>query len=154
MLEDKISPVGAIKRSIYLIKGNYWATFLLLALSFLITYYLVPSLIIWSFEKANLMHYLCIPVKTYIDVLAIPTITSAVDNAVSAISSADLNISFSIKQYLDQLLIAQSIVGAVIMTSATWFLLPLRSIWFTLLYKMYDSEKTDELRKNESKREK
>jgi len=147
MLEDKISPIGTIRRSIYLVKGNYWATFSLLILSFLTTYYLIPALIVWAFEKANLIHYLAIPIKTYIDVLAIPTITAAVDNALSSISLGDYTVS--VKQYLDQLLISKSIVEIVIMASATWFLLPLRSAWFTLLYKMYDSEKTDELRKKQ-----
>jgi len=154
MLEDKISPIGAIKRSIYLVKGNYLFVSFLLSLSAIITYYFIPSLFIWLFEKTNIMHYLVIPVKTYIDVLAIPAITSALENSVSTALSNGYNVAFSIKQYLDQMMIAKSIVSVIIMTAVTWFLLPLRCAWFTLAYKLFDSEKTEELRKNEAKREK
>jgi len=154
MLEDKISPVGAVKRSIYLIKDNYLATLLLLILSFAITYWLIPSLFVWLFKEVNLFNYLTVPIKTYIDVLAVPTIVSAIENALSSIPLGDFNISLYVKQFFDRLLIEESILTMIIMASVTWFLLPLRCAWFTLLYKMYDCEKTDELRKNEAKREK
>jgi len=154
MLEEKISPVGVIKRSIYLVKGNYLATFLLLALSFAVTYYLIPYLFVWLFEKINLTHYLSIPVKTYIDVLAVPTITSAVENALSSLPLGDYNIAVYVKQFFDEILVAKSIVSLIVIASVTWFLLPLRCAWFTLLYKMYDTEKTNELRQSENKREK
>ena len=154
MLEDKISPVGAIKRSIYLVKGNYWVTMLLLLLSFAITYWLIPSLFVWLFKEINLFNYLTLPIKTYIDVLAVPTIVSAVESALSSIPLGDFNISYYVEEFFDQLLIEESILTMIIMASVTWFLLPLRCAWFTLLYKMFDCEKTDELRKNEAKREK
>lgn len=150
MLEDKISPIGAIKRSIYLVKGNYFPTLFLILLSAIITYYLIPSLFVFFSDEVNATKILATPVKTYIDVLAVPALVSAVENALSSVNISGYNISVPVKPLVEELLIGEAIVRTTIMVAVTGFLLPLRSAWFTLLYKTYDAEKTDELRKNEA----
>ena len=151
MLED-VSPFSAIKRSIHLVKGNYLATFFLVLLSVLLTYYLVPLLFVWLFEKTNALQYLVIPVNAYFDKLAVPAISTTVEKAIESVNLNGYNLSLSIKSVLDNLKLGNLIVEGIIMLSATLFLLPLRSAWFTLLYKTYDAEKTDELRRKEGKK--
>lgn len=151
MLED-VSPISAIKRSIYLVKGNYLATSFLILLSVLLTYYTIPLLFVWLSAKINLTQYLALPVNAYINKLAVPAVTTAVENAIETVNLNGYNLSFSVKSFFDSLNLGNVIVEGIIMMSATLFLLPLRSAWFTLLYKTYDAEKTDDLRKKEGRK--
>ena len=151
MLED-VSPVSAIKRSIYLVKGNYLATTFLILLSVLLTYYIIPMLFVWLFEKINAVQYLVIPVNAYVNKLAVPAISTVVDNAIESVNLNGYNLSFSVKTLLDNLKIGNLIVEGIIMFAVTLYLLPLRSAWFTLLYKIYDAEKTDDLRRKEGRK--
>lgn len=154
MLEESVTPIGALKRSFYLVKGNFAMTSLLLLFSGLITYWFLPVLTVFFFEKISITEALCYPVQKYIDILPIKEVY---DNIVFSIlnqfpiSASDFN-DLKINFVFDSYLWAKDIVKMIISGSVVCILLPLRCAWFTLLYKKFDTEKTEELRKNHVKK--
>ncbi|MCR5261862.1 MAG: hypothetical protein K6C94_08515 [Candidatus Gastranaerophilales bacterium] len=165
MLEESVSPVGAFKRSFHLVKTNFGITVLLLALSYLLTYWFLPNLFIFAFEKSKLLPYLAMPIQNYLNVLPIKeVVTSALDSLTNSISFLPADITsqintwqtanFNINDFINTEKIAQDLTRNVIALSVIAFLLPMRCSWFTMLYKIFDTEKTDELRKQDYKKEK
>ena len=152
MLEETTSPMAAFKRSFDLVKTNFAITFLLLALSFALTYCLIPGVIVWAMEKGNLVQYLAIPVQNYLDVLPINQILDEFLASLTDMTPTALQVSYEIMSKVDISQFAPEITKMLISLIVTGFLLPLRCSWFTLLYKTFDFEKTEELRKADSKR--
>lgn len=118
-LEDDISAPKAIATSINLIKGNYARTILLIFLLYVITYWLVPSLICWGFEAGNLLGFFTYPVERFIDLLPFFDPNSGVTLPV-AVESRE---------------ISRLIVLSTVSFAVTGFALPLRSVCCTMLYK-------------------
>lgn len=153
MLEESTSPLSTFKRSFELIKTNFGITCLLLGLSFVLTYWLLPNLIVWAFDKANAIDFLAYPIHKYLEILPIQDlVNSAVATLTSGLPlnmpiSIDTNAAFNIHD------IACSVVCFLIGVSVVGLLLPMRSCWFTLLYKTFDFEKGEELRKTDYKKE-
>ena len=153
MLEESTPPLGAFKRSFELIKTNFGITCLLLALSGALTYWLLPNLIVWAFDKANAIDFLAYPIHRYLEILPIQDlVNSAIATLTSGLPlnmpiSIDTNAAFNIHD------IACSVVCSLIGVSVIGLLLPMRSCWFTLLYKTFDFEKGEELRKTDYKKE-
>lgn len=149
MLEESVTPLGALKRSFYLVKGNFAMTSLLLVFSGLITYWLLPQLTVFVCEKINITNVLSYPVQKYIDILPIK---EAYDNIIFSIlnslplSASDFN-DLKTNFIFDSYAWAKDIVSVIVAGVATCMLLPLRCAWFTLIYKQFDIEKTEELRK-------
>ncbi len=153
MLEESTSPIGAFKRSFELVKTNFGITFLLLILSACLTYWILPDLIVWAFEKASVINFLAYPIHKYLEILPIQDlINSALSSLTSGLPldmpiSLDINSAFNIHDTACD--IARSLIGF----SVIGLLLPMRSCWFTLLYKTFDFEKGEELRKTDYKKE-
>lgn len=163
MLEDSVSPIGAFKRSFYLVKTNFGITILLISLSFILTYWLIPNIFVFAFEKSKLIPYLSIPAQSYLDILPVKELFSTlIDSIINSAASlpqevnsqltALQNTDLSLNSFINTSDLAQQIVKSIISASVIAFLLPLRCAWFTLLYKIFDTEKTEELRKNDSKK--
>ena len=158
MLEESTSVAGVFKRSFYLVKGNFLITFILLALSFGLTYVLLPNLLVWAVEKGKIIQYLALPVQNYLDILPIKAIIAEFWEAVimpiaqqnPALNQATL--SLEPKTVFDTAAYSLSFTKTAVTAIMTGMLLPLRCAWFTLLYKTFDTEKTDELRKSETKK--
>lgn len=156
MLEESTSIVGIFKRSFYLVKTNFGITFLLLALSFGLTYVLLPNLFVWAIEKGKIIPYLSYPVQKYLDIMPVNSIVSEIWNSLfmpvlqNIDSAKNQSISFDYLLYTAEW--SQNITKTLIAGIITCMLLPLRCAWFTLLYKTFDTEKTDELRKSEKKK--
>lgn len=147
-LEEKSSAFTAIKRSFFLVKGNFIMTSFILLVSFLLTYILLPSLFVWGAEKIYLVKYLSIPVQKYIDILPYTQLADFVVQNVSGMMSAGGAFNFDIKFNAEMFDLAGLTVKLSISTVVTMFLLPLRSAWCTLLYKYFDSVKTARCSKN------
>ena len=126
---------------------------MLLALSFALTYCFIPGIIIWAVEKGDLLQYLCIPVQKYLDILPINQMLDGVLASFSSILNNSFQISYDIKSMVNITQFAPEITKMMISLIVTGFLLPLRCAWFTLLYKTFDFEKTDELRKQDAKKQ-
>lgn len=165
MLEESVSPINAFKRSFHLVKTNFGITFLFIALSYLLTYWFLPNLFIFGFEKAKLIPYLAMPIQNYLDILPIKeVIISVLDSITQSVSILPPEISnqinswqtanFNLNSFINTAKTAQDLTKNVIALSVIAFLLPLRCAWFTMLYKIFDTEKTDELRKTDLKKEK
>lgn len=152
MLEESLSPIGVFKRSFYLVKGNFTMTFSLIAFSCVLTYFLIPSLAVWCFEKINIIQYLTIPVQKYLEILPIKDISDSIISSVNSSISSSVPIAANIMYEPDIAFFAKEIVSAVISAIVIGMLLPVRSAWFTLLYKLFDSQKTEELRKSDLKK--
>ena len=164
MLEESVSPIEAFKRSFYLVKTNFGITTLLIALSFVLTYIILPELIVFGFEKAKIIPVLSVPIQNYFNILPIDEIfSSVIDNVLNSVNNLPPEISsqistlpanFSLNSFIDTAELAQKTTRSIITFSVIAFLLPMRCAWFTLLYKTFDTEKTDDLRKKDLKKDK
>ncbi|MBQ2644785.1 hypothetical protein IJG14_04335 [bacterium] len=162
MFEESISPIGAFKRSFYLIKTNFAITFFLICLSIALTYFLIPQLFIFAFEKINIIQYFVYPVQKYLDILPIQDVLKYIMDMIGLLISPQNSQLFSeisrifqeinLSYFTNTVDLANNFVKSIIVVSITAFMLPLRCCWFTLLYKTFDTEKTEELRKNDLKK--
>lgn len=153
MLEESTSPIGAFRRSFELIKTNFGITCLLLGCSAGLTYWILPNLIVWAFEKASVINFLAYPIHKYLEILPIQDL---VNSALSSLTSGlplDMPITLDISSAFNIHDISCEIVRSLIGISVIGLLLPMRSCWFTLLYKTLDFEKGEELRKIDYKKE-
>ncbi len=132
--EENTGPVEAIKRSFSLIKGNFWQCALLLVLLFLLTYYLLPEVISWAFNKVNLIYYFSIPVEKYLSLLRIDAFNDLLKH---------YNINYELEAYE----MATSLIKGIVSLAVTSFTLPIRSACCTFFYKQLDDETIEENRK-------
>lgn len=153
MLEESTTSVGAFKRSFELVKTNFGITCLLLCLSAILTYWILPDLIVWAFEKASAINFLAYPVYKYLEILPIQDLINSALGALTSGLPLDMPISLDINSAFNAHDIACDIVRSLIGISVIGLLLPMRSCWFTLLYKTFDFEKGEELRKTDYKKE-
>ena len=116
MLEESTTPITVFKRSFELVKSNYAVTFLLLALSFALTYCFIPGIIIWAVEKGDLLQYLCIPVQKYLDILPINQMLDGVLASFSSILNNSFQISYDIKSMVNITQFAPEITKMMIFT--------------------------------------
>lgn len=130
--ENGTSAIKAISRSIELVKGNFIATAILLILCGFTTYWFLPNVFIWAFDKISVTPFLInrieviaqmLPLKEYNDILSI------------------------VNYQIDSLTIAKYMAESIIVFIVVGFSLPFRCCCFTELYKLYDSEKIKEFSK-------
>ncbi len=121
-LEENISPIGAISLSVRLVKHHFLKTLFLLAALGVFTYWLVPSLICWGVEAGNLLGFFSYPAERFITLLPF--------DELNAMLSAH-NMPFS----LESVSVSKSVTLSVVSAMVTAFLLPLRSLCCTMLFK-------------------
>ena len=131
--ENGTSAFKAISRSIELVKGNFIATSILLILCAVVTYWFLPSVFIWAFEKISVNSFLINRIELIAQMLPL----------------SQYNEFLSIVGYeIDALTIAKNATDNLIIFIVIGFSLPFRCCCFTELYKLYDSEKIKEFSKS------
>lgn len=123
VMEDNLSPFGAIKRSYLFVRYNFFKTTAILILLILLCYIFCPTLFLWAFDKMNLPIIFTPPVDLYINLLPIDEINSYL---------ATLSIkNFEIKAHELSAFIVQNVVSFIVIG----FTLPIRAIACCDLYK-------------------
>ena len=122
-LENNVSAIKAIARSIELVKGNITATIIMLVLCYALTYAFLPSLFIWAFEKISVISFLINKIGAFLQLLSFDGLK--ID-------------SLTIAKYSAESIISMIVIG---------YTLPFRCCCFTELYRLYDSEKIKDFSK-------
>lgn len=120
--EEEASAKGCFKRSLMLVKGNFVKTFAIMAILGLATYYLMPLLFLMIFDFVKLSPVLYSALEGFSSLLPIDSL-----NNILAVAKQPL---------ITPLDISKSIVGMSVSTIVIMFTLPLRSIVWTLWYKV------------------
>ena len=129
MLEENNSLLRTFKRSIEMVKENYILVLALLTVSFLITYLLIPSIFVWALNTVGFVKYVSIPVAKFIATLPVIDIINDINN---------LFLTYTTHVLIDTSNIPAFLVNSIIAAVVTALMLPLRSCWFTVLYKNLD----------------
>ena len=122
VLEEDSTPYEAIRKSIELVKSNFWLVFWVLIVITFISYVAVPYLICWAVGKTAILQFLANPVEKYISLLPINEINSL-------LAASGVNYSF------DVILISENIVLSAIATMVMMFMLPFRCACCVEVYK-------------------
>ena len=131
-LEGDVSPIKAISRSVELVKNNILSTVIMIILCYIVTYWFLPNLFIWAFEKLSLVSALITPYEQFFELVPL-------DNINSYLSLANYSI--------DPLTIAKFAAEYTISFIIISFTLPFRCCCFTELYRNFDSNKIKEFSK-------
>lgn len=120
--EENVSPKGAFKRSLMLVKGNFAKTFVILVGLGVFTYYLLPTLFVMIIDAVKLS----------------PVLYGLLEGFSSLIPVDSLNAALELMQkpLITPLDISKSIVEMAVTTIVVMSTLPLRSIVCTLWYKV------------------
>lgn len=121
-LEEEKGAFEAIKTGINLVKFNFIKTSLLLILLGILTYWLLPGLISWGFDKGDLVGFFSYPVEQYVRLLPLDDLNNMLHS---------LHMPITIKSYD----IAKAVVLSCVSFVVTGFTLPIRSLCCTNLYK-------------------
>ena len=121
-LEEEKGAFDAIKTGINLVKFNFIKTSLLLIMLGILTYWLLPGLICWGFEKGDLVGFFSYPAEQYIRLLPLNDLNSMLHS---------LHLPITIKSYD----ISKAVVLSCVSFIVTGFTLPMRSLCCTNLYK-------------------
>lgn len=119
--EDK-SPIVCFQRSLEIIKHNFWRTLGLITVLWLFTYVLLPDLIKFLCNIANIIAFFAIPFDLYAQQLPIKDVNSWL-------------VSTPFAYQLNSLMVAKIMVEGFLGYIILGFTLPIRSICFTLWYK-------------------
>lgn len=119
--EPEQSPVGCVKRSLELVKGNFLPTFMLLALIGALTYFLVPNLVNLFCEYTGITNFFSTMILPIIKELPIAEWNEAL-------------LYFHLKQ-LNIESIAKTTVAIFIAQIFIQYTLPLRSILWSMWYR-------------------
>lgn len=121
-LEEEKGAFEAIKTGINLVKFNFIKTSLLLILLGILTYWLLPGLISWGFDKGDLVGFFSYPVEQYVRLLPLDDLNNMLHS---------FHMPMTIKSYD----IAKAVVLSCVSFVVTGFTLPIRSLCCTNLYK-------------------
>ena len=134
-MENDISPMKAITRSIKMVKDNFIPIILMLILCYLLTYKFLPSLFIWTSQKISLYYFI---LNIFEKILTIVPIEEYIHQVDLGMLNEYINDIFS------PLAIAKFLVESVITSLILAFTLPLRCCCFTELYRLCDSKNIKE----------
>ena len=135
--EPELSPVGCIKRSLYLIKGHFATTFMLIALIGALTYIFIPHLFIKIFDILGVNDFLTKGLLPIIYQIPMPDLTQY---NLKSPTEYDIAI-FTIKTFIAQILIQ--------------YTLPMRSILWAMWYReLANGKNLENTKKSSSKKTK
>ena len=123
--EPEQSPLGCMKKSFTLIKGNFASTFILLALVGAVTYSLIPHIINFVFEITK--------ISEFVSKLILPIVNNL---PVDEINLMRAKVSLEALQSID---LAKFFVMTLIFQIVIQYALPIRSILWSLWYKELNS---------------
>ena len=128
-LEEDTSITGCFKRSLTLVKGNFGRTFVILAILFIITYYILNTGVSVLFEVSKVSNILRGIFESFANTLPLE----------------DINITLAYYHLpeITALKVANEILASTILFMVTGLTLPLRSICWTLWYKNLSSKKVE-----------
>lgn len=120
--EPDQSALGCFKKSMQIIKGNFWRTLGLIILLGLFTYCLLPELFKFLLNLVKIIEFLAIPIDVWASQLPIADINA-------------LLIQTPFAYQITSLWIAKTIVAAFLSYIVICFTLPIRSICWSMWYK-------------------
>lgn len=124
ILEDDLSPFGAINRSYLFVRYNFFKTTFVLLLLFGLCYFFLPNFFNWAVDKMNLPILMATPIDLYVNLLPINDM-----NALFAQIPFDW-VKLSLEAHQISMMLIQTIVASVVIG----FTLPIRAIACTSLY--------------------
>ena len=136
-LEENMSPYESMKKSVELVKSNFWVVFWVLVFITLISYVAIPYLITWAVAKTPLFQWFANPIEKYISLLPVADINSV-------IAQSGLNYKF------DVIIIAENIVNCVISTIIIMYMLPFRCACCVEMYKRFNENYYSEIKQEEN----
>ena len=123
VMEDNLSPFGAIRRSYLFVRYNFLKTLFLLVLLTIVCYFFLPEFFNWLVDKANMHIVLTTPIDLYINLLPVDEF----NNILSALGNTGLQIQeHNISTFIIQSAASFIIIG---------FSLPIRAIACCDLYR-------------------
>lgn len=134
-MENDISPIGAIKRSIKMIKANFIPAVIMIVLCYIVTYGFLPALFMWVCQKISLYYFVLSCCERFLTLLPAESYTLQVDLGI-------------INEYINEIISPLSIAG--FLTKSTFasliigFTLPFRCCCFTELYRLFDAKNIKE----------
>lgn len=134
-LENDISALNAVKRSIKMVKENFGSVLLMIILCFLFTYKFLPDLFIWSSQKISLYYFLLGMYEKFLGIVPVEEYIYQVDLGVLNEKINELFSPVALAKGLTEMTITSLILG---------FTLPLRCCCFTELYRLFDTKKIKE----------
>ncbi|MCI1273523.1 MAG: hypothetical protein LKG27_03710 [Clostridiaceae bacterium] len=134
--EDSVSPIGCFKKSFDLIKGKFARTFILMAILFGLTYYLITMGISVIFDFTNLTKIMSGLFSSWCSNLPLDSINHIGSHFQITVTSVD---------------IAKMMINQVAMLIAAGFTLPLRCIAWTLWYENLNDGFDNNIQKIEKK---
>lgn len=120
--EPDKSPIGCFKKSITIIKGNFARTVLLAVLVGGLSYWILPELMKFLFDFANILGVMAIPVDPLVRQLPIESMNQ-------------LLVKFPMACQITSLGVAKCVVASLLSYVVSSLLLPLRVICWGLWYK-------------------
>lgn len=130
-MENDVSPMRAITRSIKMVKDNFIPIIIMLLLCFFVTYSFLPSLFIWTSQKISLYYFMLNICEKFLTIVPIETYISQIDLGILNDGINEIFSTVSIAKFMVESTIAYLIIA---------FTLPFRCCCFTELYRLYDAK--------------
>lgn len=125
--EPNLSPIGCVKRSFQLVKGHFLSTLLLFSVIGALTYVLIPQIVSVFFEYTRLTLFMT---KIILPIVSIFQLTN-VNEFLSYIYLPPITVEY----------IANAVVSVIITQIFIQYTLPLRSILWSMWYKVLNNGK-------------
>lgn len=132
-LESDNSIFKCLSRSFELVTSNLISCITMLILCYCATYWFLPQVFIWAFDKISVTHFLINQTFPIVELLPLNLY-----NELLSIVNIQID-SITISKYIIESAISFVIIG---------FTLPFRCCCFTELYRLFDSKKIKEFSKN------
>ncbi len=132
-LENNVSAIGALSRSIELVKSNFISTVIMLVLCSFTTYFFFPSVFVWASDKIMFTSFIAQNIDKYINLISL----TGIDRFL-----AGFNMSFN------TLTVSRTLAEMTVSSFVVAFTLPFRCCCFTNLYRLYDNGKIKEYSKD------
>lgn len=133
--EPELSVIGCFKKSFQLIKNNFWRTFGLMLLVWLLTYLLIPYLFRFIFMTLKVFSFMAIHIEGWLMKLPMSEInTFLIQKNLTPLSVLDLGIS---------------LISGLVEYCVIAFTLPLRSVCWSLWYKNLNDNFVKQNKKSE-----
>ena len=136
--EENLTVLEIFKKSFQMIKGNFAKAAILMIFLFLLTYLLIPSIFVLAFDQLSLFDFLAKPINAFCQNLPLDDIQNSVQTVLTAWNSV-ANTSYDFVIDIDKL--SRDLAIEIISLGIIGYLLPLRSICCTILYKDLEIKK-------------
>lgn len=134
-MENDVSPMNAVKRSIGMVKSNFIPVIIMIILCYAVTYGFLPALFTWAAQKISLYYFMLNCFEKFLTLVPVENYTLSVDLGVLNDYINEIIAPLSIARFLVESSIASIIIG---------FTLPFRCCCFTELYRLFDAKNIKE----------